>query len=793
MLEIGAKAKIKLHWKVSPYDYTKEKTNLILTKLSKKYNIPKDKISIQPDFKILDENGKEVGITSDIVDNIQEPKFQLKLMKDYLSANDIVDYDFELIKTIDSEINSKIDYSQYKNYKKYSINWVKWDNFLSYGEDNFFDFTKLKNLVLLNGDPANQSGKTTFAIDLIHFLLFGKTNKSSTQDKIFNKHIPEATKVTVEGSLTIEGETYIIKRELTRTSLEKRNSKSRTNQKVSYYKVVGQELEELEDYIEDLQGESSVKTNKIIKEAIGNEADFDMIICATSSNLDELIEKKDAERGRLLSRWIGLIPIEEKDVLARKHFNENVKPYLITNRNGINTEEMKLRIELFEKNNEELRKNIIKYTQENSSINKDIEVLEKTKETLLESKSKIDEDVLKIDITTLTNNLNNLLKSGALKKNELEILNKEIEDFGDINFSLDDYEKEKDKSSEIDKQMAVIRTECINVKNTINHLLTSEKCPTCGRKYDGIDNTEKINELKKSLEDLINKGKTLSNDKKVIDDYIKELKEKEQKNNEKNRKITKKAALEVSISKLREEYVTSFNLKKDYDKNYEAIDKNNRLDIEINNTNERIKNKRNTKETNDRLIEQDKKSIEVNDKNIEECENIIKQINKENHLLKHWRMYLDMVGKDGISKMVLRKTLPIINAQITNLLNDVCDFTVNVEITDKNEIMFYLVKDGVKSELTSGSGFERTASALALRSVLGNISTLPKINCLILDEVMGRVAKENYDNMKSLCEKMLANYDFIIQISHLDEIKDWHNHIITVSKINNISKINIIK
>ena len=47
--------------------------------------------------------------------------------------------------------------------------------------------------------------------------------------------------------------------------------------------------------------------------------------------------------------------------------------------------------------------------------------------------------------------------------------------------------------------------------------------------------------------------------------------------------------------------------------------------------------------------------------------------------------------------------------------------------------------------------------------------------------------------MKTLYEKMLVNYDFIIQISHLDEIKDWHNHIVTVTKTNNVSKINIIR
>ena len=125
-------------------------------------------------------------------------------------------------------------------------------------------------------------------------------------------------------------------------------------------------------------------------------------------------------------------------------------------------------------------------------------------------------------------------------------------------------------------------------------------------------------------------------------------------------------------------------------------------------------------------------------------------------------------------------------------MSDVCDFTVDIEVTDKNDVMFYLVKDGVKSDLTSGSGFEKTASALALRCVLGNISTLPKNNGLILDEIWGRIAKENYDNMKKLLDKILINYDYIFIISHLDEVKEYCDKIITVIKINNVSKINII-
>ena len=80
-----------------------------------------------------------------------------------------------------------------------------------------------------------------------------------------------------------------------------------------------------------------------------------------------------------------------------------------------------------------------------------------------------------------------------------------------------------------------------------------------------------------------------------------------------------------------------------------------------------------------------------------------------------------MVGKNGISKMVLRKTLPIINARLAQLLSDVCDFDVEVAINNKNDVMFNLIKDGVVSDLSSGSGFERTCASLALRLVLGQI------------------------------------------------------------------------
>ena len=100
-----------------------------------------------------------------------------------------------------------------------------------------------------------------------------------------------------------------------------------------------------------------------------------------------------------------------------------------------------------------------------------------------------------------------------------------------------------------------------------------------------------------------------------------------------------------------------------------------------------------------------------------------------------------------------------------------------------NEVEFFIIKKGIKSSLYSdGSGFEKTAAALALRSVLAEVSTISKSNFVIIDEVLGRTARQNFDNMRNLYERIAKNYDFIFHITHIEEVKEWHNNVVTVTK-----------
>ncbi len=166
------------------------------------------------------------------------------------------------------------------------------------------------------------------------------------------------------------------------------------------------------------------------------------------------------------------------------------------------------------------------------------------------------------------------------------------------------------------------------------------------------------------------------------------------------------------------------------------------------------------------------------------------KIEEERNTEKYWKLYLQMIGKDGIGKMVLRNTLPIINGELDNLLADVSDFKVEVIMNEKNDVDFILKRDGIVTRLSGASGLEQTQAALALRVVLGKMSNLSRPPFILLDEVLGTVAKENYDDMKRLYDKIVKEYQFILHITHLSDIADWHDGgIITVIKVNNISKI----
>lgn len=787
-IKLGKNNKVRIDWHVHSMDYSHEAEENIIEKFRAKYGLRKEQITINP-LPYKENNGEQTDIDNNVSYNIQQPEFQHNLFKQYIKERGVTDYNFDTILKIDSDINDRVDYSLYEPNKRYFIKWIKWDNFMSYGTGNRFDFTGLNGLVLLSSDPANQGGKTTFCLDLIRFLLFGKvTSRESdwTLAKVFNKYIPEATSVVVEGCITIDGVDYVIKRTVSRPALNKRSDKSKVAQKVDYYKIVNSEYIDLYDE-ECENGHGTKETNKIIKDTIGNESDFDLMICVDSDNLKGLISLKDTERGKLISRWIGLIILQKKDEVARKLYNEEVSKSMTISR--YNKEALKNEIN-------DLQSSIKTMTEENKANQvkaektaENIKKLKQDRDVEIAQKKTIEPTLTQVDVPTLEQKIKTITENGLIKKSQLE-QQKEI--LGGIKageFNLDEYNGLKKEEQSVNEELLSARVKFKSIDAEIATLKSGEYCPTCGAKLKNVDNTAKIAAKEKERENLKDAGVKLSEKKKILSEKILKIEETKAEVEKKDKTELIIAKIGVDLANLRNEYNEAVGLMKQIEESKQIIEKNNEIDSKIRILDESIKVEEGVL---DRLKEQmtfNKFSIEKNNESIKKNEELIKKIEEEEVLITNWRLYLEMIGKNGITKLVVRSVLPQINVELKQLLSDICDFDVEVSMDEHNDVEFLITHDGVKSNLSSGSGFEQTVASLALRTVLSKISNFSKPSFVVFDEILGGVAAENYDPVKRLYDKILTQYKCILFITHNTAHKEWADRTITVKKRDNISTI----
>jgi DNA repair exonuclease SbcCD ATPase subunit len=135
--------------------------------------------------------------------------------------------------------------------------------------------------------------------------------------------------------------------------------------------------------------------------------------------------------------------------------------------------------------------------------------------------------------------------------------------------------------------------------------------------------------------------------------------------------------------------------------------------------------------------------------------------------------------------------MPLINSELQRLMEDSSFFRLEVRINDKNEVDFIMIDNGTGIEklMSSGSGYERTISSLALRSVLSKICSLPKPNIVVFDEVFGKVSNENLDMVLEFFVKIKDYFEKIFVISHNPMINQFADTIIKIKKEDNISKV----
>ena len=785
MVKVNPTDKLVFDLEMFQIDFNESKKESLKQEISDKYGVPLKNIEINFVPITIDTNGEKISLASDIITNIQDPKLQQQLFDEYIKLKGIEDYDFEDIINIDNKVNAFVDFNAYSKYKPYKIKYLKWDNYLSYGKDNYFDFTKLKGLVLLTGQPENTSGKTTLAIDLLRFALFGKAEKSPTLDSVFNRYLENETEVIVEAGIEIEGVDYVIRRTITRPMLKNRTSKSKAKQKVEYFKLYNGDYEE----IEHCEGESGTQTNNIIRETIGNIEDFDLVISATAYTLGDLLRMGRIDKGKLFSRWLGLLSIEEKEKIAKDLWKKESQTLLSNKYNKASLEtdinDMKVVIE-----ND--NKAIITAQEKMNEANTNIDKYNKEKLDIIKNRKEIKEELVRADVQTIENNIKYCNTSLEQLRDQMKAKKERYAQIKDSVFDNASYNKKKEDERNIEIEQAELRTKIVALKEDnkrIDTLIEKKTCPTCGHEIDIMEQNNFVEQNNKKVEEYTQNG---VENKKKLDEIKKEITIMEQKRleeNELNRLKPEMSAIKVKIDNVKLQIADWTRKKEEIETNKENIKYNNEIDNKIRIVDESIKVETNIKEQKIREIQNFKNEVANFTKQIEERNVVIKKLAEEEKKIRNWNLYNELVGKNGIIKIVLKRALPILNNEVERLLNGLCDFDVKLTIDDNNKICLDLIRDGVKMPIeNSASGWETTISSIALRSALSSVATLPKNNILVLDEVLSGVSSENVDNVFKLFRRMLPNYDSIIHICHDTTLDNMHDQIIMVTKENNISK-----
>ena len=139
MVNVNPTDKLVFDLKMLQIDFNEQKKESLKKEISEKYGVPLKNIEINFVPITIDNNGDRISLTSDVIENIQDPDFQLGLFKEYMDIKDIQDVDFEEIKKIDAQVNAFVDFDQYSKYKLYKFKYVKWSNYLSYGYQFFYE------------------------------------------------------------------------------------------------------------------------------------------------------------------------------------------------------------------------------------------------------------------------------------------------------------------------------------------------------------------------------------------------------------------------------------------------------------------------------------------------------------------------------------------------------------------------------------------------------------------------------------------------------------------------------
>jgi DNA repair exonuclease SbcCD ATPase subunit len=760
---------LQVVWEDGAENFTQERIKSVKQYFGKKYSTTNVNIITKT------KQSQEVNHTVDVSMNIMDKNYQRELMRGFLVSKNNGDYFDEIVK-IDDVVDNKLAQGDVdvNPFQKWYIKKIHFSNFLSYGENQTLDFEKCNGITVVESDPPNFGGKTVLTVDLLLFLFFNTTTKTQKAEEIFNRFRND-DKVSVRGEVVIDGDDYVISRTIERKMSKKGEWNVKTD--LDFVKKLA------DGSYQNFVGEQRRETEKFIKNSIGEMDDFLMTILTTSSNLEELIDAKPTARGQVLSRFMGLEFLKRKEEAAKEVVSEFTKGMLS---NVYNTETLKQDIE----DNQALIKVTQEDTEKTTGELKDVDdrlaTGQEFKDGLLNAKhTEIDQELVKLNPLNLKSDITNL--EGEKERIEGQIKGMVVKEPSSY-YHEDHHDKIRREISDKNIEKSTIQIKLEGIESLVKSLEGGVKCEHCGIELINAElNKAKIaqkDELLASLEKvsvelvaLEEKEKSFTQLKKDFEEY------------EKNKLIKEKLEVGLEAQVLKIERAKD-NLKR-YEQSQEKIKSNQEIDAKLIKAQMRIDELINKKRELDRKITQNGNVVNNATDKIAKNQDLIEKIKLEFEREKLFKIYLELYGKNGISKIIMKTMMPIINEELQRLLQDSSYFNLEIRINDKNEVEFIMIDNstGIEKLMSSGSGYERTIASMALRAVLSKICSLPKPNLVIWDEVFGKISNDNLELVGEFFNKIKEYFEKIFVITHNPLVSNWADNIVKIKKEENISKV----
>ena len=760
---------IQVVWEDTPENFTQERIKSVKQYFQKKYNSTNTNVITK--VKTTDDTQQ----TIDVSVNIMDKNYQKELIKSMLESKGQEQY-YDQVMGIDSAVENRLTANDVEvtAFKKWHIKKIEFSNFLSYGENQVIDFDQCDGITVVESDPPNFGGKTVLTVDLLLFLFFNTTTKTQKAEEIFNRFTEKNT-VVVKGDIIIDGEEYIIVRKI-----ERKKSKAgewNVKTELEFFKKLA------DGQLQNFTGEQRRETENFMKTSIGSMDDFLMTIVTTASNLEDLLDAKPTARGQVLSRFLGLEFLKKKEETGKEIYSEFSKGMLS---NVYNTESLK---QDNDSSTEQIQK--LKTEIEESDLKiKDVDLrLQKGqdyKDNLLKSKySDIDQELIVLNPLKLQSDITDFEGSCETLKGQIkEVKIVEPKDF----YHEDKHDEVKEQYNEVYKETIKLDTEIESINKLKSEVEGGIKCSHCGIELmnAAITNT-KITELdglivqkntKTTLMHVLSsKEQSFVQLKKDFDEY------------ERNKLIKEKYEVQLESSELK--LGQAKDKLKRYKEVQDKIKKNNEIDTQSVKAGLRIDELINEKRGYEKVQSNNQNQIENFYSRIEKNNGIILKIAEEFEREKIYKMYVEVFGKNGITKVIMKTMMPLINSELQRLLQDSCFFNLEIRINDKNEVDFIMIDNGtgIEKPMTAGSGYEKTIGALAIRAVLSKVCSLPKPNISVYDETWGKVSNENLEMVGDFFMKLKDYFEKIFVISHNPLISNWADNIVKITKTDNISKV----